>query len=248
MRIHHIALRTRDVERLCRFYEHVFGLHRVRVQPGHSVWLDLEGSLLMVEQATDREPSVPAGSQDLLAFSVTQAGRDQVSARLAERTVRIEHETEHTTYFRDPDGRRVAVSSYPILPRVHVVGALLRREGMVLVTRRKEEGSFGGLWEFPGGKVEPGERPEDALARELREELGCACQVGGHFQRVELDYPDFHICLDVFEAELVGEPQALGVAELAWHVPAALRGLEFPPADQPVVRRLVAEAPDEGGL
>ena len=241
MRVHHLALRTRDLLRLVRFYE-VLGLPRVREQAGHSVWLDLEGALLMIERAADGEAMLPDGSRELLALTLPPGGRPALEATLARLGVAIEGRTEHTTYFRDPDGRRVGCSDHPILRRVRVVGELVRApDGRVLVAQRKPGGPHGGLWEFPGGKVEPGERPEDALARELREELACASQVGARFESVEQDYPDFHISLEVYEVELLGEPVAIGVGAIDWVAPRQLVERRFPPADEPIVRRLVAE-------
>ena len=106
MRIHHVALRTRDLGRLERFYAAVLGLRVVRRDDARgSVWLDAGGTMLMLERADGSEPSVPAGTMDLVAFAVED--KETWRTRVA-----VEAETEHTLYFRDPDGRRVAVSSY----------------------------------------------------------------------------------------------------------------------------------------
>ena len=107
MRIHHVAFRTRDLERLAHFYAVVLALPVVRRDDARgSVWLEAGGAMLMLERAAADEPDVPAGTRDLLAFAVEdkEAWRGRVA---------VEAETEHTLYFRDPDGRRVAVSSYP---------------------------------------------------------------------------------------------------------------------------------------
>ncbi len=106
MRIHHVALRTRDLERLERFYCGVLGLIVVRRDDARgSVWLDAGGTVLMLERAAEGEPPVPAGTMDLVAFAVED--KEMWRGRIA-----VEAETERTLYFRDPDGRRVAVSSY----------------------------------------------------------------------------------------------------------------------------------------
>jgi catechol 2,3-dioxygenase-like lactoylglutathione lyase family enzyme len=100
LRMHHVALRCPDLPRTVRFYETSLGLRRLREQPGHSVWLALGAGVLMLEQAGEGEPGVLVGSLDLLA--------------LPAQGVAIEAETAHTSYFRDPDGRRLAVSTYPL--------------------------------------------------------------------------------------------------------------------------------------
>jgi catechol 2,3-dioxygenase-like lactoylglutathione lyase family enzyme len=106
VRIHHVALRTRDLARLERFYASVLGLRVVRRDDARgSVWLDADGTVLMLERAGADEPEVPTGTMELVAFAVDdkETWRDRVA---------VEAETEHTLYFRDPDGRRVAISSY----------------------------------------------------------------------------------------------------------------------------------------
>jgi glyoxylase I family protein len=111
LRIHHIALRTRDPDATERFYVSVLGLEIVaRHAARGSVWLDANGAIVMVERADGSEPSVPEGTRDLLAFAV-----DDLPAwrrRFAEAGVAVEGETPHTLYVRDPDGRRVGVSAY----------------------------------------------------------------------------------------------------------------------------------------
>lgn len=109
MEIHHLAFRTRDLPRLTGFYEEVLGLRRVREQPGYSVWLAIGTGVLMLEQAAPDELEPPPGGRDLVAFRVDDATRAALRAR-----VEVEDETAFTTYFRDPDGRRVAVSTYAL--------------------------------------------------------------------------------------------------------------------------------------
>jgi mutator protein MutT len=128
------------------------------------------------------------------------------------------------------------------LPTIHVVGALVRRGSLVLVTKRRTHAVFGGYWEFPGGKVEPGETAAEALARELREELAVRARVGKLFQSVEMEYPTFIIRLEVMEVDIVGEPVAIGVDEVAWVAARDLNQKQFPPADLPIAERLVREA------
>jgi catechol 2,3-dioxygenase-like lactoylglutathione lyase family enzyme len=113
-RLHHLALRTPDVSRLVTFYRAWFGLDVARDAAPRAVWLALDPmAVLMIEQAQPGEPGIPGGSLELLALALSSEER----AALRERLVRaglLEAETQHTLYFRDPDGRRVGVSSYPL--------------------------------------------------------------------------------------------------------------------------------------
>jgi catechol 2,3-dioxygenase-like lactoylglutathione lyase family enzyme len=114
MRIHHIALRTRDLGRLVAFYGDLLGLETSKESPGQSVWLDAGGTILMLERSSESEPDIGRGTQELIAFVVTPAERARFEARLASSGVAIEARTEFTLYFRDPDGRRVGLSHYPL--------------------------------------------------------------------------------------------------------------------------------------
>ena len=101
-------MRTRDLPRLEAFYVGVLGLPELRRDDGRgSVWLDAGGTVLMLERAAPGEPSLPEGSHELLAFAIAASARDAWRAKIT-----VEAETGHTLYFRDPDGRRLAVSSY----------------------------------------------------------------------------------------------------------------------------------------
>ena len=128
------------------------------------------------------------------------------------------------------------------MKRVRVVAAVIRREGLILVTRRLPGGPLGGLWEFPGGKVEAGESEPDALAREIREELGCDVSVGRELFRHDHDYPHVHVELVFYACTLRpgAMPRCLGVAEIAWVSPEELDRREFCPADVPVLGRVAA--------
>ena len=114
MRVHHIALRTRDVGRLASFYADVLGLAITRRDDARgSVWLDADGTIVMIERAEEGEPTIGPGSMELVAFAADAAevARWKTSA-LAAHGIALEAETAFTVYFRDPDGRRVALSSY----------------------------------------------------------------------------------------------------------------------------------------
>ncbi len=112
MRVHHLAFRTRDLPRLEGFYAALLGLP-VERRSARSVWLDAGGTLVMLELATEGEPAVPAGSMEIAVFEVAPEEREARVERLRAGGFPAEAETEFTTYFRDPDGRRVGLSHYP---------------------------------------------------------------------------------------------------------------------------------------
>jgi 8-oxo-dGTP diphosphatase len=123
-----------------------------------------------------------------------------------------------------------------------VVAALVRDgSGRILLSRRREDQPMPLLWEFPGGKVEEGESPTDALAREIEEELGCRAQVGRVDDVVFHRYPDFDLYMLVYRCRLLGEPRPVEVAELAWVAPVDLENYEVLPADIPLCERLSRE-------
>lgn len=125
---------------------------------------------------------------------------------------------------------------------IRVVAAVVRHGGRLLVTRRPDRGERPGQWEFPGGKVEPGEGEPEALAREIREELGCALAVGPLLLRHVHDYPDLRVELAFYECQLgPGEvPACLGVAALEWATPEALATYDFLEADLAVLPAIAA--------
>jgi len=112
MRVHHFAMRTRDLARLERFYAGLLGLAVIRRDGERSVWLDAGGAIVMLEVAGASEPEVPSGTLELLAFTIAEPERERWRAKLTASGVPIEAETTFTLYFRDPDGRRVAVSHF----------------------------------------------------------------------------------------------------------------------------------------
>jgi 8-oxo-dGTP diphosphatase len=122
-----------------------------------------------------------------------------------------------------------------------VAAALVDAEGRTLLQQRAPGRAMAGLWEFPGGKVEPGERPEAALARELREELGIEVAEGalvpGPF--ASADNGGRHMLLLLYLCRAwEGDPQALDAAELRWVRLAEMAALPMPPADIPLVAML----------
>jgi len=126
--------------------------------------------------------------------------------------------------------------------RTLVVAGLVARDGRVLITQRTAAQALPLQWEFPGGKVEPGEAPVAALARELREEIGVGVDVGRIWDVLFHAYPAFDLVMLVYACRLVeGEPRAIEVADLAWALPEELPGWDILPADRPLVERLMRE-------
>jgi len=125
---------------------------------------------------------------------------------------------------------------------VQVAAALIVRGGRYLLTRRRADVHLGGLWEFPGGKREPGESLEDCLRRELREELGIEIADPVLFRVVRHDYAEKTVELHFFRCAIrAGRPQPLGCADLRWVAPEELAQFPLPPADRPLVDALCAE-------
>ena len=123
------------------------------------------------------------------------------------------------------------------MSRVHVaVGVILNGHGEILISRRREDSHQGGLWEFPGGKVETGESVQAALQRELREELGIEVQGSRALLKVQHDYSDKQVLLDVwiidrFQGDAIGREGQ----PLCWCPPGELANYDFPAANHPIV-------------
>lgn len=119
------------------------------------------------------------------------------------------------------------------------VGIVVHAVGAVLITRRPDHVHQGGLWEFPGGKVESGESPESALRRELYEELGITVQAAEPWLQVRHAYPDQTVLLEVWRVTAyTGEPHGREGQPLIWASPAELETFAFPAADQPILAAL----------
>ena len=121
------------------------------------------------------------------------------------------------------------------------VGILIDDGGRVLITRREKSAHQGGLWEFPGGKVEPSESIAEALSRELQEELGVSVEAAEPFMVIDHDYGDKQVRLDVYHVtRWQGEAIGLEGQPLAWKLPVELIGWPFPAANAPILARLLA--------
>lgn len=126
---------------------------------------------------------------------------------------------------------------------VIVVAGVLFEGGRVLLTQRKKGSHLEGLWELPGGKVDPDEDPRDALVRELREELGIEVEVGAPLEITSWRYPEKRVLLLFFEVVRKPgspEPAIVDVADLTWARREDLDRLSFPPADVAVIERIRA--------
>jgi mutator protein MutT len=121
---------------------------------------------------------------------------------------------------------------------VEVVAAVIERGGKILITRRRAGTHLAGFWEFPGGKPESGESLEDALRREIGEELEATPTVGEKIETVDWAYPDKRVRLHFFRCRLAGEPRPLEGQEMAWVTPGELSAYEFPDADAALIERL----------
>lgn len=121
-----------------------------------------------------------------------------------------------------------------------VVGAVITDKERILAARRRPELRAGGLWEFPGGKVEPGESPQQALARELSEELGVRAQVGGFIGRGVQDLGERELHLDCYWVRLLGDAPRTSTDHdlLRWCTPAELTELTWAAPDRPIVQRV----------
>ena len=125
---------------------------------------------------------------------------------------------------------------------IEVVGAVIVDNGLVLCAQRGPHGALAGLWEFPGGKVEPDETAQGALEREIAEELGCVVEVGDEVTTTSHVYDFGVVSLTTFWCRLVaGTPDPTEHARIRWLVPAELDSLSWAPADIPAVALIQAQ-------
>lgn len=119
-----------------------------------------------------------------------------------------------------------------------VLAAVIERAGRFLLSRRLRGTHLAGMWEFPGGKCEPGEAPAACLQREILEELGVAASVGDELIVIEHAYPERSVRLHFRRCDIAGDPRPVLGQELRWVTAAELSALELPDADRALVERL----------
>jgi A/G-specific adenine glycosylase len=130
------------------------------------------------------------------------------------------------------------VSNYPvklkskIKPHYRVAVGIIWKNDNILISKRQENGLLGGLWEFPGGKIEQGESPENCIIREVREELGVSVKPTSFLKQIKHAYTHFSITLDAYHCEFItGIPRALGCSDWRWVTAEQIQGLPFPKAN-----------------
>ena len=124
------------------------------------------------------------------------------------------------------------------MKQVEVVAAIIRREGRIFASQRGY-GDWKDWWEFPGGKMEAGETPEDALRREIREELSTEINVDEYFCTVDYDYPNFHLTMHCYLCSLLTDALHLNEHEAArWLTKDELESVQWLPADKSIIEKL----------
>ncbi len=139
---------------------------------------------------------------------------------------------------RQPPGGIVAANTPP--EPLHVAAGVLRRQNQVLISQRRSRDPYAGLWEFPGGKLEPGETAREALHRELKEELGVTIGTVMPLIRLYYRYPQRTVVLHVFDVlEFTGTAEGLEGQVVSWQNPEELPKLPFLPANQAIVKAVL---------
>jgi mutator protein MutT len=126
------------------------------------------------------------------------------------------------------------------MKQIDVAIAIVTRDGQILICRRKQEGHLGGFWEFPGGKVEPGESPKQCAERELEEEVDLKCQATIPLEIINHRYPDRSVQIHPFLCTYQsGEAKQIGCDDAIWIRPAELHNYRFPEANGELIRHLI---------
>lgn len=129
--------------------------------------------------------------------------------------------------------------SSPVPHKIIGVGVIWNNQQQILIDRRRPGGTLGGLWEFPGGKLEPGETVEECIKREILEELGIEIEVGKHLMTIEHDYTHLRVTLRVYHCcHISGVPQALECEEVCWVTLDEINSFQFPAANKHIITAL----------
>ena len=128
------------------------------------------------------------------------------------------------------------------IPHKIIGGAVIKNDkGEILIDKRRPEGLLGGMWEFPGGKVEPGETIEACIKREIQEELAIAIKVGPHLTTVDHAYSHFKVTLHVHRCEYEsGEPKPIECDEIQWVMPSEFHSYPFPKANEHIINAILS--------
>lgn len=133
----------------------------------------------------------------------------------------------------------MTLTSPPVTHKQIGVAVIHNRQGKILIDRRKNEGEMGGLWEFPGGKVEAGETIEECIKREVKEELDIKIEVGDRLTTITHEYETFKVTLYVHDCQyLSGKPQPLECEVIEWVKPAQMNQYQFPQANLQIINLL----------
>jgi 8-oxo-dGTP diphosphatase len=125
-----------------------------------------------------------------------------------------------------------------MMKTIEVTAAIIIKDGKVFATQRGY-GDWKGWWEFPGGKMEPGETPQEALRREIQEELDAEIEIGGLLDTVEWDYPAFHLTMHCFLCTLISESMHLNEHDdAAWLTAETLYSVKWLPADEGLIPKI----------
>lgn len=195
-------------------------------------------AMRLLEHARDRPADLNQAIMDLGGAVCTPGSPDCGRCPVADACLALERGTV---------SERPPPRSRPDRPHHDVgVGVVWDGEGRVLIARRPEDAMLGGMWEFPGGKLEDDESPPEAVRRELREEMRIAVEVGGLVARVDHGYSHLRVTLHAHHARhLSGAPRARAATDWAWVEPDRMEDYAFPKASHAVIDRLVeGERPD----
>jgi len=130
-------------------------------------------------------------------------------------------------------------TSPPLIHKQIGVAVIYDSQGKILIDRRQQGGEMGGLWEFPGGKIEAGETIEECIQREIKEELAIEIRVGERLTTIEHTYDTFQVTLYVHDCQYVsGTPQTIECEEIHWVDPAQMEQYQFPQANLQIIKLL----------